>query len=672
MNLICPPRSYDANVEPAKDDVLFTDSPGVLEMAEAFFKRYYGGLQVQSKPTINSKPTTLGPRNFDLLLARKPLQTAERPSPSVSKHGGSLVPSISSPTARPASRTAAAGAVPAAHLEPDEEIIDQIGGVRRRAEDATSEAPELFPIRPSDETGQLGRQSMYPDEDFYENTNVDGASPRQDLEDEEELRDVRLSNPWTFAKLNAPLHHPKQPANNSVAGVCSNQQLLTPAKQHGSLGQDLSSPDFHIGPITDLDLPTPARSQNGTSYVSSSPETFPYPIKRWGKAQEADARRESSSSEAQSSPTRLDTWIQRPLLGSEVPSQESSLMREDIVLPRPHRDFIPASELSQGTPLNAIPDISQAPRRKAGPRKQHPSNSNGANKPFKPPAVHDPSRVWFDGLPSSAAQPRQSPKAKDNLLPSRRLDHRTANLEDEPIEDDANISLEQQHQQHPGLALTMDYEARKAAVTAQRRAFLREQSKLSVRPPTSGYETQQQSTQIKISPSQRSQSSMPPSSSSPHRNRYNSAIAALHTPATSSAAADASTASDPARDANNNTDLETTTASSQMHPSDPRAHLIRTLATASPTTNLTLLPLETLSRPDEGGTSIRHLTLIIPSCPLLTHLPARVRRCGRGDRYIAGDDDESGAFEDGEMVGRWEGRVREMVEGRGVSSERRH
>ena len=42
--MVCPTGSYDANVEPAKDDVLFTDPEKFLEVVEAFFKSVYGQL----------------------------------------------------------------------------------------------------------------------------------------------------------------------------------------------------------------------------------------------------------------------------------------------------------------------------------------------------------------------------------------------------------------------------------------------------------------------------------------------------------------------------------------------------------------------------------------------------------------------------------------------------
>jgi DNA mismatch repair ATPase MutL len=44
IHLQCPLGSYDANIEPAKDDVLFTDPKTVLSLAAGLFKQVYGNL----------------------------------------------------------------------------------------------------------------------------------------------------------------------------------------------------------------------------------------------------------------------------------------------------------------------------------------------------------------------------------------------------------------------------------------------------------------------------------------------------------------------------------------------------------------------------------------------------------------------------------------------------
>ena len=81
LNLICPQGSYDANIEPAKDNVLFTDAHLVLELVEACFRDVYGqDKTVESAAPLEKKATTKSDGNFDLLLARKHSTPEPRPT----------------------------------------------------------------------------------------------------------------------------------------------------------------------------------------------------------------------------------------------------------------------------------------------------------------------------------------------------------------------------------------------------------------------------------------------------------------------------------------------------------------------------------------------------------------------------------------------------------------
>ena len=72
MNITCPQRSYDVNIEPAKDDVLFTSNNLFLGVMESFFKQFYGELKVQKTKYFRAKLAKPGSHGFELLLARKP------------------------------------------------------------------------------------------------------------------------------------------------------------------------------------------------------------------------------------------------------------------------------------------------------------------------------------------------------------------------------------------------------------------------------------------------------------------------------------------------------------------------------------------------------------------------------------------------------------------------
>lgn len=62
LNIKCPAASYDANVEPAKDDVLFGNEDLVLETVERLFKAVYGDDMILST-TSASKPLAKGNGN---------------------------------------------------------------------------------------------------------------------------------------------------------------------------------------------------------------------------------------------------------------------------------------------------------------------------------------------------------------------------------------------------------------------------------------------------------------------------------------------------------------------------------------------------------------------------------------------------------------------------------
>ena len=81
LNLICPEGSYDANIEPAKDNVLFTDAHLILELVEACFQDVYGQEKTaESAAPLEKKATTKSDGNFDLLLARKHSIPEPRPT----------------------------------------------------------------------------------------------------------------------------------------------------------------------------------------------------------------------------------------------------------------------------------------------------------------------------------------------------------------------------------------------------------------------------------------------------------------------------------------------------------------------------------------------------------------------------------------------------------------
>ena len=72
MNIICLQASYDVNIEPTKDDVLFEDPSSLLDEIESFFSGIYGPIR-NGNPKTRVEKLGGAPRTnaFALLLARK-------------------------------------------------------------------------------------------------------------------------------------------------------------------------------------------------------------------------------------------------------------------------------------------------------------------------------------------------------------------------------------------------------------------------------------------------------------------------------------------------------------------------------------------------------------------------------------------------------------------------
>ena len=456
-----------------------------------------------------------------------------------------------------------------------------------------------------------------------------------DQDEEFELHSAQVSNPWTIAKINAPL---RQTPNRSA-----NTQPLTPARQKGDK-ENAMTQFSNAARLPTRALPSPERTQKVSSEAemqSSSPEPFPYPLT--ARRQRADNLRPRSTSPCQLSSQRgaLDTWVQKsqadsqrspPLLNTGVLRPNSSstaspetqpynepLSTESQIATAPRRDFISARNLPTGTPLSEIPSLPQRGSRKVGTQRR----GAGINKPFISP-VNDPTKVWFDtgSTPTRSSRTRSPPKRhSQNQNPDQSLfltsdDISPPTTEAEPAE----------RPPHPDLAATLAYESRKAAAMHQRK---QQQALLSCTPVAAN-----------------------PKSNSPHTNRYNKAIAAL-------------TSTDEER-------------SSAFEPGDARAYLLRHHQT--PDTNRSgsgkspsraqlrrrtaMLPLESIS----SDTTTLELILFLSTRPP-TDLQS-LERDVQGARHID-DYAASGNISNGFLQGRnvaivkcWEERLQALLQAR--------
>jgi hypothetical protein len=318
LNIICPVDSYDPNIEPAKDDVIFDDENSILAMVNKLLISYY-------------------PEN---------ISNAE----VIEEHGDTVVtkPSKNLKVLEPSSRAPTPFSV---HKDTPIAVTEAV--------DSTDQS------QPS-----RWRSSMYGiDEEDLEflQRNIPDV-----VEEEEGQHDVAISNPWTIARMNAPIK-PRKPVSDG--------QLLSPAKSQG------------------VTTPVPQ---------SPVPEVTPYPTRPHGPLTP------QTSSQTNTISSRLDDELQQSiqrLPGPPSPSRSelghSLCPRISHALDRPSFEERMSPEFVQPIPQASVSGSALAPPTvsRRSPRPQRPKK----NKPYAPP-LSESDDTWF-GQPMrnapKAARPRK-------------------------------------------------------------------------------------------------------------------------------------------------------------------------------------------------------------------------------------------------------------------------
>ena len=678
LNISCPPGSYDVNVEPAKDDVLFANSELLLGVVERFFRSIYGDVQPAPSKSSMKNVSALKPHGIEMLLARKEAPSDSTPVRIAPVVGSTLpLPRSSSQLSihtQPHSSLLTGSALDSSPAVPHRQTRSELTGVIGRSNEklsATGETqaeayPGLLPspdsptsfstestgLEPSYSAvpveGKPGwKNSMYSEDEDNEadlEVHLQGL-PRSpiglDLDGDKYLQDVNVSNPWAFAKINAAMRSSGR-----------NKQLHTPGREIGDAGHATypSSGDRSQqagSPLLNKLLPRvhPAHSSPEADYPTPSP--FPFPQKARGKRKVDDAGVDALSTAASSNKERqkhgaLDTWVQKSLGGYDELDESPNTLQEDPGPPDlPYScSFTSARSLPLGgIPLSEIPDTTQRQRRKPAPRKHH---QGTINEPCVPP-VNDPNRVWFDiGETPSQKRPRKPRPNNDRQVTAVAP---TLILRNDELEND-NESVNSASTErllppiHPDLAITLDYEARKQIAGDAHRKALREQAAAAnlIKKP-------QSATPNPFHP--------PQTTSSPHKNRQAKAIAALRTPldtppwsATPSPGAAEETAA--------------------LEPSDPRAYLLRihrrgdqapeALRVKSRRHKTTMLPFERVME----DTYMGDLTLVIEDVNV-GDVEEDMRESGAWDRYVRSGKEVGEVFGEVEDIERWKGRLRDLV-----------
>ena len=490
MNIVCPPGSYDPNVEPAKDDVLFTSCGDFIFMVESFFKHIYGELRgITIEKTL---PKSYQSKGFELLLNRKPRLTSisetsrknERNSLGTNSELAQLATpdGVRSDMSIPMSPTVLNSSSNSL-LEDSEVSFDQDDILPSPSRLISAHSAHTHgskdPQRPSD-----GRPNMYSvdsDDDFH----IQGPEePAMEIEDS--VGDVRnTSNPWSIAKMNSPIRRNSLDRDN--AGISyPNGQLMTPARQVGEVSHAI---DSLISRQELTNLPKPQRSKLDISLShpagSPPPDGFLFPQRAWRNSKK-DKQLVTHGQVAtdKAGGGALDRWVEKT----------------------PSKGFVSAQTLLMGTPLESIPDFSERPR-KSSKNENNPHHRDDIK--LSSSSVNDPHNVWFDIGPKrkSYAELKSRPQLDFTTIPQLRPDSEDEHSVPAAVSPSAPMA----NTVHPDLAITLDYETRKQAAILKRRESMRRRARLDEE-------------EISIAGRDHLITS---SVSSPHQNRYRKALAAL-------------------------------------------------------------------------------------------------------------------------------------------------
>ncbi|KAI9806967.1 MAG: hypothetical protein M1833_002625 [Piccolia ochrophora] len=504
LNVICPTGSYDPNVEPAKDDVLFADRVKVLKLVEVFFEKVYGSLKVEPKlPERDSHGARSRVNGFELLLARR------RPSTDVPPQQHDTEDYLTGLPNNQSTLTVDINPQLRSRTFSSNSLVEQ----HRNGSDGIH--------REGDENAR--REIMYEsDEEDLENPQVGLRrtqwSPSNNV-DEEGPTDASLLNPWTIAKLNAPVR--LLPASN---GTTPNRTILdhhlpTPTSNTKRLHR--AAADLFRDGEESL-FTTPPSSPPPAQHRSSSPHFQDQALRSENSIRPGDQSLEESAERQHV----LDRWLQpgtpthyaSPQRSAAVQNTNSSSPHLTQPRPIPETDPFTSPLFIRGNPSPLAQTKLPGPAfpRRLGLPRAHPLTT--LRTPFKPPLLKkshpDSTRAVTvrDAIAATAPLPFPSDDEDSIVSSSPTFPIHHARPQARPLSPSApsgSTSMDTDP--------AMDYEHRKRAAIKHLRAqrALQTTTTTATDPP---------------SPNPTPQTPPPPHQRpSPHKNRYNAALATLRT-----------------------------------------------------------------------------------------------------------------------------------------------
>lgn len=294
LQISCPLDSYDVNVEPAKDEVLFYKSSTVGGLFKQILLEAYGEVQesgqeesVKGLPKDRARETGA----FDVLLARKTVP--ELPVPSQG-HREDVVKSADAPPNTMSSRSLAG---PLITLSVTDEARTS-SALRNVTGNNTNAHTNMFSVDDGDTVSDASKDPV--------------ATGEEDL-DLSDGQDESPSNPWIMAKMNT-----RTAAHSTGVSNAANAEAATQLSSSSSPQRPQSS--SHRTPLGHTSqLPSPAHSHEDVPYQNPGP-----PLRRRAYRVEDDEPDLSASGilelgDPNKSSSLLDTWIQKQNSSQNLP-----------------------------------------------------------------------------------------------------------------------------------------------------------------------------------------------------------------------------------------------------------------------------------------------------------------------------------------------------------------
>ncbi|CZT01532.1 hypothetical protein WAI453_006976 [Rhynchosporium graminicola] len=582
LNINCPVSSYDPNVEPAKDDVIFQNEPLVLESIEQLFKEVYGE-PIDSSVSAVPKGRGKELEDFELLMSRS-ISSQKPPVPANNLNAGHkerIILTESAVVSDRARKPKIGGLLPL-NVEVREESESREGW-KWDVDMSKDLSEDVEDIQRQNQSSRCPVSRYSPELDIR-------ATPENSL------------NPWTISKMTAPLRH-----KNDVTPTLASAPILLQNASH-TMRNYLPIPHHSSDPVsTDAESlasirVAPPRHVVNRDDISILPEPSSLSTNR-------EPRRQSDQ-----------PFMLNPILYSKTAESDDGLMlgEDSETFRKSKNDFHSARAIFDGSMQRF-------------PRQSDPRKSKGMNMPFVPPI-----------------------RAGNHIEPQDDLRQTTleGGITHKAPGQNGRVPTSLDPDQNDELAWAMDFEHRKENATRHRRkeivaarAEAKAEAEAELVAPTIRRGRRLQNSNCYAGGIDTDETSK-----SPHKNRYNAAIANLETNEAAPGGEDAAKQS----------------FKTSLPDGDPRAYLMRRQKSLLPSVRGGLLkPMRAKSTrlPLERIPQAQNMHNVLLKCPVdIGTIQDCVGKISTHDQYVRGANQSNGlqmSVSEAEMA---EKRVQKVVE----------